>query len=133
MADKGSMTDKKAALPGLAPPEEGEVIEFGPSAAAEDRDDRDREPEDRFLTQSASDDDEDEGKITTNIFSGPRLDADTRHQKRQSGRTRCTHARTTTTTKPSPSTSPPPTTRTLDIVKPQPGSTTSTPPSEPST
>lgn len=64
MADKGSMTDKKAALPGLPPPEEeSEVIEFGSSSAvAEDRDDRDREPDDRFQTHSASDD-EDEGKI----------------------------------------------------------------------
>lgn len=66
MADKGSMTDKKAALPGLPPPEEeeeGEVIEFGfSSAVAEHRDDRDREPEDRFQTHSASDN-EDEGKF----------------------------------------------------------------------
>ena len=65
MADKKSMTDKKAALPGLPPPEEDEVLQFESSAATEDQV-SDRELDDGFLAHNAVDDedeDEDDGKI----------------------------------------------------------------------
>lgn len=62
MADKSSMADKKAALPGLPAPEADEVIDFGSSIVSEDRD-SDRELYDRFLTNDASDG-EDDGKIS---------------------------------------------------------------------
>ena len=52
------MPDKKAALPGLPPPEEGDVLEFESSAVAEEPAPR-REVEDRHQTHSASDDEED--------------------------------------------------------------------------
>ena len=65
MADKKSMTDKKAALPGLPPPEEDEVLQFQSSAATEDRN-SEREMGDGFLAHSALDD-EDDGKISHTI------------------------------------------------------------------
>ena len=58
MVDKKWMTDKKAALPGLPPPEEDEVLVFESSAVTETQN-PDREPEDRHLAHNASDDEED--------------------------------------------------------------------------
>ncbi len=55
------MPDKKAALPGLPPPED-EVLEFESSAVAEDRDVH-RELDEAYPTHNASDKDED-GKMT---------------------------------------------------------------------
>ena len=59
-------TDKKAALPGLPPPEEDDVLEFEPSAVTEHRDDGDHEQVNRHQAHGASDDQEN-GKIS-NIF-----------------------------------------------------------------
>ena len=69
MANKEAMTNKKAALPGLPPPDEDDVIDFGSSAVTEDRA-SDGEPEDRFLAHSASDSEED-GKISTTFSPNP--------------------------------------------------------------
>ena len=67
MADKKSMTDKKAALPGLPPPEDDEVLVFESAAVTEDPAPAPRhEVEDRHQTHTASDDEED-GK-TSDIF-----------------------------------------------------------------
>ena len=121
MADKSWMTDKKAAIPGLPPPEEDEVLEFASSAVTEDRD-PDSEPEDRFLSHTASDSEE-EGKIQKP--SVPKTFTNTYPQKRQSGRTPFTKM---TMMKISPST--------LTLIppgRPHPGSTTSSPQSEAST
>ena len=65
MADKSWMTDKKAALPGLPPPEEDEVVVFESPAVTETQD-PDHEPEDRHLAHNASDDEED-GKSPENL------------------------------------------------------------------
>ena len=66
MADKKWMTDKKAALPGLPPPEEDEVLVFESSAVAEDPAPS-SEVEDRHQTHTASDDEED-GKMSDTFY-----------------------------------------------------------------
>ena len=58
MADKKWMTDKKAALPGLPPPEDDDVLEFESAAVTEDPAPG-HEVEDRHQTHTASDDEED--------------------------------------------------------------------------
>ena len=55
------MPDKKAALPGLPPPDEDDVLVFESSAATQDPAPR-REVEDRHQTHTASEDEEEDGK-----------------------------------------------------------------------
>ena len=60
------MPDKKAALPGLPPPED-EVLEFESSATAEDQD-VNRELDEAYPAHNASDNGED-GKMTNSFHS----------------------------------------------------------------
>ncbi len=64
------MTDKKAALPGLPPPED-EVLEFESSTATEDRD-ATRGLDDRYLAHVASEDDEDGKMANSDRLRTPR-------------------------------------------------------------
>ena len=61
LANKKGMPDKKAALPGLPPPEEDEVLVFESSAVAEDPIPH-REIEDRHESHIASDNEDEDGK-----------------------------------------------------------------------
>ena len=67
------MANKKAALPGLPPPEEDEVLVFESSAVAEDPAPSREVENDRHQTHTASDnddDDDEDGKILeTTTFS----------------------------------------------------------------
>ena len=58
-----AMADKDSALPGLPPPEEDDVIDFGSSTMYEDGQSG-SEADDGFRAHTASDDEED-GKIST--------------------------------------------------------------------
>lgn len=55
------MADKKSALPGLPPPEEDDVIDFGSSTMRYDHE-SDSDVDDRYPTRTVPDDDDD-GKI----------------------------------------------------------------------
>ena len=79
------MPDKKAALPGLPPPEE-EVLEFESSTAAEDQD-VNHELDEAFPAHIASDNNED-GKMAN--FLHFKTLANTHLQTKQHGRTHCT-------------------------------------------
>lgn len=70
MANKKWMTDKKAALPGLPPPEDDDVLVFESSAVREDPIPR-REVEDRYQNYTAASDDEDDGKISKHLSNPP--------------------------------------------------------------
>ena len=60
------MPDKKAALPGLPPPEDDNVLVFESSAVTQDPAPR-REVEDRHQAHTASDDEED-GKLSDTSY-----------------------------------------------------------------
>ena len=67
-AKKNFMPDKKAALPGLPPPDENDVLLFESSAVAQDPAPR-REVEDRHQAHTASDDDDEEdGKLSETFY-----------------------------------------------------------------
>ena len=121
------MPDKKAALPGLPPPDEGDVLEFESSAVAEDPAPR-REVEDRHQTHSASDDEED-GKIVRHPLPLKSTLTSNFQKPKQYGKTRSTHQTETTTTISTSSS-----TLSLKLCTIHPiGSTMMIPPSEPST
>ena len=67
MADKTFMPDKKAALPGLPPPDEDDVLEFESRAVPEAPAPR-REVEDRHQAHTTADDDEKDGKISDTLY-----------------------------------------------------------------